>query len=98
MALSPHTTRRFVRLVASALAAAAIAAPTALSAGSPDAFERAVNRHLATTPDAFERAVNRHRATDTTSPSGLISENSASQNRLAAAHPDYRPPDRRPDP
>ncbi len=93
MALSPHTTRLFVRLVASALAAAAIAAPTALSAGSPDAFERAVNRHLATTPDAFERAVNRHRATDTTSPSGLISENSASQNRVAAAQRDYGPPD-----
>ena len=78
MALSPHTTRLFVRLVASALAAAAIAAPTALSAGSPDAFERAVNRHL---------------ATDTASPSGLISENSASQNRVAAAQRDYGPPD-----
>ena len=72
MALSPHTTRRFVRLVASALAAAAIAAPTALPAGSPDAFERAVNRHL---------------ATDTASPSGLISENSASQNRVASPLP-----------
>jgi len=72
MALSPHTTRLFVRLVASALAAAAIAAPTALPAGSPDAFERAVNRHL---------------ATDTASPSGLISENSASQNRVASSLP-----------
>src|SRR5712691_3053400 len=92
MALSPHTTRLFVRLVASALAAAAIAAPTAL-AGSPDAFERAVNRQLATMPDAFERAVNRHLATDTASPSGLISENSASQNRVAAAQRDYGPPD-----
>jgi hypothetical protein len=30
---------------------------------APDAFERAVNRHLATMPDAFERAVNRHHAT-----------------------------------
>ncbi len=60
------------------LLVAAIAAPTALPAGSPDAFERAVNRHL---------------ATDTASPWGLISENSASQNRVAAAQRDYGPPD-----
>src|SRR5258707_12628748 len=93
MALSPHTPRLFVRLFASALAAAAIAAPTALAAGSPDAFQRAVNRHLATMPDAFERAGNRHLATDTASPSRLISENSASQNRVASAQRDYGPPD-----
>ena len=42
--------------IALALLAAAIAAPTALPAGSPDAFERAVNRHIASTPSALERA------------------------------------------
>jgi hypothetical protein len=39
-----------------ALLVAAIAAPTALPASSPDAFERAVNRHIAAMPTALERA------------------------------------------
>src|SRR3989442_5080666 len=99
MALSPHTTRRFVRLVASALAAAAIAAPTAPPAASPDAFERAVNRHLATdtaSPRGLisENSASQNRLDRISTPQDrLISENSASQNRVAAAQRDYGPPD-----
>lgn len=36
--------------------AAAIAIPSALSASPPDAFERAVNRHVAVMPAALQRA------------------------------------------
>jgi hypothetical protein len=39
-----------------ALLVAAIAAPSALPASSPDIFERAVSRHVAGMPNALERA------------------------------------------
>jgi hypothetical protein len=48
--------------IALAFLVAVIAAPAAWPASPPDAFERAVNRHLATVPSALERA-DRHFAT-----------------------------------
>jgi hypothetical protein len=101
MALSPHTTPRFATFVASALAAAAIGVPAAQASdsqskyGPPDPWAfRFLNEdpapyRLITENSASQSRLDRVNAQQ----DHLISDNSPSQNRGAAAPRDYGPPD-----